>query len=84
VRLAGDFRTPGHKRWSTEEANLLYVAGTRGMRSLSLDDVLADGLGLGGKSSYREAAPQCAEREQRRESKKPSRSPRSEEVGVGI
>ncbi|SCC94690.1 putative DNA helicase (Modular protein) [Thiomonas sp. X19] len=83
VRLAGDFRTPGHKRWSVEEANLLYVAGTRGMRSLSLDGVLADGLGLGGKSSYREAeaAPQAVEREQKRE---PSRPRRSEEVGVGF
>lgn len=72
VRLAGDFRAPGHKRWSVEEANLLYVAGTRGMRSLSLDAALVDGLGC--KSNYREVdAPRSAELEQRseRESKQP-------------
>jgi hypothetical protein len=88
VRLAGDFRTPEHKRWSTEEANLLYVAGTRGMRSLSLDNVLADGIHC--KSIYQADEQQRgtpADRpdtpEQNRKPR-PSRARQPEEVGVGF
>lgn len=68
VHLAKDFRDPGHKRWSQEEANLLYVAGTRGMRSLSLDDRLAEKLGS--KTSYRE--PGAKEPEQKKQQEKPA------------
>lgn len=54
VRLADDFRTPEHKRWSSEEANLLYVAGTRAMRSLRLGDEFAAKLHSKAKTTYSE------------------------------
>ncbi|NNM65785.1 MAG: DEAD/DEAH box helicase [Burkholderiales bacterium] len=79
VNLAEDFRTPSHARWSQEEANLLYVAGTRGMRSLSLDDALASALES--QSSYREAS-QHRQSETERAPKKPSPHRSLEEIGV--
>ncbi|MHB1668656.1 MAG: UvrD-helicase domain-containing protein [Thiomonas sp.] len=83
VRLASDFRTPAHKRWSGEEANLLYVAGTRGMRSLSLDPALVDGLCC--KSSYRElevAQPNVGQ-SAKRVPKKAARARQAAQVGLG-
>ncbi len=88
VRLAGDFRTPGHKRWSAEEANLLYVAGTRGMRSLSLDNTLADGLHC--RPSYQAAeqqhSPSAGRSVLTEHQRKPraSRTRQPEEIGVGF
>ena len=82
VDLAGDFRTPAHARWSAEEANLLYVAGTRGMRSLVLDGALA--AGLESKPSYRETTQPQREPESDRAKKQPSRARVAEEMGVGL
>ncbi len=45
VELAGDFLHPEHRHWSREEGNLLYVAGTRAMRALAVDEDLAELLG---------------------------------------
>jgi superfamily I DNA/RNA helicase len=43
VTLHRDFRGPESPRWSQEEANLIYVAGTRAMRTLTLTDPAAVG-----------------------------------------
>jgi superfamily I DNA/RNA helicase len=43
VTLHRDFRGPESPRWNHEEANLIYVAGTRAMRTLTLTDPAALG-----------------------------------------
>jgi hypothetical protein len=43
VTLHRDFRGPESSRWTQEEANLIYVAGTRAMRTLTLTDPAAVG-----------------------------------------